>query len=61
VKGVLRLIAHRFEVVGVDFVEVSPPYDSSGITALLAARTSLDLIGSIFHERALGKKALKSC
>jgi agmatinase len=50
-KELLREIAARFEVVGSDFVEVSPPYDPSGITALLAARTSLDFIGSIFHER----------
>src|SRR6266446_10764702 len=48
----LREVAKRFEVVGADFVEVSPPYDPSGITSLLAARTSLDFIGSIFHERA---------
>ena len=51
-KDILREVAKRFEVVGADFVEVSPPYDPSGITALLAARTSLDFIGSIFHERA---------
>ncbi|MFC7398057.1 agmatinase [Chelatococcus sp. GCM10030263] len=51
-KDLLREVARRFEVVGVDFVEVSPPYDPSGITALLAARTSLDFIGAIFHERA---------
>jgi agmatinase len=51
-KDLLREVARRFHVVGVDFVEVSPPYDPSGITSLLAARTSLDLIGSIFHERA---------
>lgn len=51
-KEILREVAKRFEVVGADFVEVSPPYDPSGITALLAARTSLDFIGSIFHERA---------
>ena len=51
-KEILREVAKRFEVVGVDFVEVSPPYDPSGVTALLAARTSLDFIGSIFHERA---------
>jgi len=51
-KDILREVARRFEVVGVDFVEVSPPYDPSGITSLLAARTSLDFIGSIFHERA---------
>src|ERR1700741_2721941 len=50
-KEILREVAKRFEVVGADFVEVSPPYDPSGITALLAARASLDFIGSIFHER----------
>src|SRR6202012_4220067 len=52
VKDLLREVATRFEVVGVDFVEVSPPYAPSGFTSLLAARTSLDFIGSIFHERA---------
>jgi agmatinase len=57
VKDLLRVAARRFEVVGVDFVEVSPPHDPSGITALLAARTSLDFIGSIFHERARPRKA----
>src|SRR4051794_8956929 len=51
-KDLLQEIAWRFEVVGADFVEVSPPYDPSGITSLLAARVSLDFIGSIFHERA---------
>ena len=50
-KDILREVAKRFDVVGADFVEVSPPYDPSGITSLLAARTSLDFIGSIFHER----------
>jgi agmatinase len=52
VKDILREVAKRFDVAGVDFVEVSPPYDPSGVTSLLAARTSLDFIGSIFHERA---------
>jgi agmatinase len=51
-KDLLREVAKRFEVVGADFVEVSPPYDPSGITSLLAARTSIDFIGSIYHERA---------
>jgi agmatinase len=51
-KDILRGVTRRFEVVGADLVEVSPPYDPSGITSLLAARTSLDFIGSIFHERA---------
>lgn len=51
-KDILQEIAWRFEVVGTDFVEVAQPYDPSGITSLPAARTSLDFIGSIFHERA---------
>src|ERR1700757_1384947 len=54
-KDLLREVARRFDVVGVDFVEVSPPYDPSGVTSLLAARTSLDFIGSIFHERTKRK------
>ncbi|HVB66360.1 MAG TPA: agmatinase [Acetobacteraceae bacterium] len=53
VRDILKELARRTEVVGVDFVEVSPPYDPSGITSLLAARVSLDFIGAIFHERAL--------
>ena len=51
-RDILKEVARRFEVVGADFVEVSPPYDPSGITSLLAARLSLDFIGAIFHERA---------
>jgi hypothetical protein len=33
--------------MGAVFVELSSPYDPSGITALLAARTNLDFIGCI--------------
>jgi agmatinase len=51
-RDILKEAARRFEIVGVDFVEVSPPYDPSGITSLLAARISLDFIGAIFHQRA---------
>lgn len=50
-KDILREIASRFDVVGVDFVEVSPPYDPSGITSLLAARLTLDFLGAIFHGK----------
>lgn len=52
-RDILKEAAKRFEIVGVDLVEVSPPYDPSGITSLLAARISLDFIGAIFHQRAL--------
>ncbi|WP_417261461.1 agmatinase [Celeribacter sp.] len=50
-KDILREIASRFDVVGVDFVEVSPPYDPSGITSLLAARLTLDVLGAMYHEK----------
>ena len=49
-KDLLREVARRFEVVGVDFVEVSPPTTRPG--SHRSSRTSLDFIGSIFHERA---------
>lgn len=51
-KDLLREISRRFDVVGIDFVELSPPYDPAKITSLLVARLSLDFIGYIFHERA---------
>jgi len=60
-KDILREVARRFEVVGADLVEVSPPYDPSGITSLLAARTSLDFIGAIFHERAKRRSTSGNC
>jgi len=45
-------MVRRFDVVGADFVDVASSYDPSGITSLLAARTSLDFIRSIFHQSA---------
>lgn len=56
-KDILREIASRFEVVGADFVEVSPPYDPSGITSLLAARLTLDFIGAIYGQRHVRNQA----
>jgi len=40
------------EIVGFDIVEVSPPYDQSGITAMLAANVLFELISLI----SLGRK-----
>jgi agmatinase len=51
-RELLKEAAKRFDIVGVDLVEVSPSYDPAAITAFLAARVSLDFIGAIFHERA---------
>jgi agmatinase len=38
-------------VVGMDLVEVSPPYDPSGITSILAAQVLMNAVGFIFYEK----------
>merc|ERR1712066_785189 len=43
VKDLLRLMVYRSKrLVGMDLVEVSPPYDPNGVTSTLAARLLLD-------------------
>jgi agmatinase len=44
-------VATRYEVVGVDLVEVAPDYDPSGSTQILAAQVLLNFLGFIFHAR----------
>jgi agmatinase len=56
VVDILRGLAKRGDIVGVDLVEVAPDYDHSGTTAFLAARVLLDLLGYIFHERGARQK-----
>ena len=51
VMELLQGIARRGDVVGIDLVEVAPPYDPSGITSILAAQVLLNFLGYIFHER----------
>jgi guanidinobutyrase / D-arginase len=41
--GILRLLAGGPRIVSADVVEVSPPYDSAGLTALAAANVAYDL------------------
>lgn len=45
VKDLLKAIVHQTDFVGMDLVEVSPPYDPAGVTATLAARLLLDTMG----------------
>ncbi len=54
VLEMLRALAHRHEVVGVDLVEVAPDYDQSGSTQILAAQLLLNFLGFVFHARAGG-------
>jgi agmatinase len=44
-------VIYADDIVDVDLFEVSPPYDPYGATSLLAARTNIDFIGSIFRVR----------
>ena len=41
-------------IVGMDLVEVSPPYDPAGVTSILAAQLILNTLGFIFHARHAG-------
>ena len=47
----LRGLARRGQVVGVDLVEVAPPYDATGATSLLAAQLLLRFLGYVFVEK----------
>lgn len=50
-RDLLRGIASRGPIVGVDFVEVNPLYDPAGTTALVATRLIVDFLGAIFAQR----------
>lgn len=39
-------------IIGIDLVEVAPPYDPTGITSILGAQLLMNVIGFIFHARA---------
>jgi agmatinase len=47
----VRRIAYELPVVGVDVVEVSPPYDHADITAGLANRVVLGALSAIARRR----------
>jgi agmatinase len=47
----VRQIVGRVELVGMDVVEVSPPYDHSEITAMLAHRVVLEAISALSAKR----------
>jgi agmatinase len=47
----VRRIAYELPVVGVDIVEVSPPYDHAEITSFLANRVVLEVLSGIARRR----------
>jgi agmatinase len=52
----LRLIA-REGICGMEVVEVAPPYDVSDMTAQLACRAVMDVLGTLVGEGRLGARA----
>jgi agmatinase len=50
----IRRIAVELPVVGMDVVEVSPPYDSSDVTAFLANRVVLEMLSGIAYRKQGG-------
>ncbi|MGF1502917.1 MAG: agmatinase [Paracoccaceae bacterium] len=52
VLEILAGIARTHEIAGLDLVEVSPPYDPAGVTAILAAQLLLNALGRIFDARS---------
>src|SRR5690349_22586108 len=47
----VRRIAYELPVLGVDIVEVSPPYDHADITSFLANRVVLEVLSAIARRR----------
>ena len=58
VLRLLQLVA-REGLVGMEVVEVSPPYDVADVTALLASRVIMNVLGTLVLQRKLGHLALK--
>ena len=52
VLEMMQALAGRHEVVGIDLMEVTPDYDPTGSTAILAAQLLLNTLGFIFHARS---------
>jgi agmatinase len=47
----VRRVAYELPVVGVDVVEVSPPYDHADITSFLANRVVLEVLSGLARQR----------
>ena len=50
-KECLQALAGKSNLVGLDLVELAPPYDSSEITSQLAARLIVDILSARFPSR----------
>ena len=48
----MRDIAYRVPLLGIDVVEVSPPYDHADITALLGNRVVLEALSGMAKRKS---------
>ncbi len=55
VLEILQAVARQNRVIGIDLVEVAPPYDPAGVTSILAAQLLMNLIGFVTHPTAFGR------
>ncbi|MFQ5876067.1 MAG: agmatinase [Dehalococcoidia bacterium] len=51
-RDALIALAKRGRIVGVDFVEVAPPYDHAEVTTRFAAKLIIDLLSVLFPSKA---------
>jgi agmatinase len=51
-RGAVHRIAGELDLCAADVVEVSPPFDPSGITALAAERIAIDVLTGMAARRA---------
>jgi agmatinase len=51
-RGALRRIAGELEICAADVVEVCPPFDVSGVTALAAERVAVDILTGMAARRS---------
>ena len=51
--ALLKVVAERSTIVGMDMVEVAPRHDHRGMTSILAARLILNLIAAMAHSGQL--------
>ncbi|RIK42282.1 MAG: agmatinase [Chloroflexi bacterium] len=56
-REILRLVSDvaKEGILGMEVVEVAPPYDSSDVTSLLGAWAILEVLGTLVQARKLGR------
>jgi agmatinase len=47
----VRQVVQRVDLVGMDVVEVSPPYDQSEVTAMLASRVVMEALSALAKRK----------